>query len=199
MGLIYIPKYNYWTENTIHFVIDSAFVPTRREDRAKENTDEVLILVAACLIQTQTGFRFVRYPINSKNIPRDYIHVLKGGNPKTGYSSSNLGNRGGRQMIYLTPDKAPRQYGGSQSILHTILHEFCHAIGLYHEMRRYDRDNYISIHKNNKANRMKSGKKGYRYQVVGSYDLASVMHYTLNKKPCLSVLVWKKILMDLFG
>ena len=46
-----------------------------------------------------------------------------------------VGKQGGRQLIYI----ADRNVAG------IIAHEIMHSLGIYHEMSRKDRDNYITI------------------------------------------------------
>ncbi len=50
-------------------------------------------------------------------------------------NSSQIGMRGGKQNIRLTAD-AP---------VGTVVHEILHAIGIYHEQSRSDRDSFIEI------------------------------------------------------
>ncbi len=60
----------------------------------------------------------------------------------------------------------------------TVLHELMHALGMYHEQSRPDRDNYVEI----KWDNIKSAAK-YNYQIEGNgtqrsaYDYCSIMHY----------------------
>lgn len=51
--------------------------------------------------------------------------------------SSAIGMVGGTQKITLTPD-CVREKG-------TIIHEFLHALGFFHEHSRPDRDKYITV------------------------------------------------------
>jgi astacin len=69
--------------------------------------------------------------------------------------------------------------GSTGCTVAAILHEMGHALGLYHEQSRYDRDSYITFNLNNVID-------GEEYafaqpvgngQDLGSYDYASIMHY----------------------
>ena len=64
-------------------------------------------------------------------------------------------------------------------LFRTIMHEFMHALGLYHMQSRPDRDNYVEI----KWDNIQSGKEG-NFQKCDScltydvgYDAKSFMHY----------------------
>lgn len=103
-------------------------------------------------------------------IPRtneaDYIAFVDGSN-----CSSPVGRQGGRQEIKLN--------SAFSCELRHVIHEMGHAVGLWHEMSRSDRDEHIEIYWNNiKAD----AKSNYdRHSVdgldIGDYDYASVMHY----------------------
>ena len=92
--------------------------------------------------------------------------------PSSGCSSS-LGRVGGRQYINLA----------SGCSTGNTIHEIGHAVGLYHEQSRADRDNYIDILFEN----VQSGAQGnfYTYVQTGSdgqdltndLDLGSIMMY----------------------
>ena len=89
--------------------------------------------------------------------------------------SSHVGRKGGEQTIKLGPG-CNRQ--------HTILHELLHALGVWHEQSRPDRDSYVEIVSNN----IQDGKehnflRRNTFQVDSQgegYDYASVMHYRLD-------------------
>jgi len=60
-----------------------------------------------------------------------------------------------------------------------VVHEICHAIGLFHEQSRSDRDSYISV---NWDNIDPSQQQNFQKHVssgidIGSYDYHSIMHY----------------------
>jgi len=82
---------------------------------------------------------------------------------------SYIGKQTGKQLISITNGCA---YG-------SIIHEICHAAGMYHEQSRMDRDDYISINWNN----IQAGKEGnFNKYSTGSdeygYDYESIMHYS---------------------
>ena len=83
---------------------------------------------------------------------------------------SSIGRAGGKQYINLDEDCSTG----------AIRHEIGHAIGLFHEHQRLDRDNYVKIHTENIL-------AGYENdfaipsasisQNLGAYDYGSLMHY----------------------
>jgi len=111
-------------------------------------------------ITSKTGFRFAR-----RTNQVDYVHIQF--HPSG--ANSQLGKRGGRQIINI-PDWATNG---------TCAHELMHAIGIYHEQGRPDRDNFIRIHWTNLA-------PGWDLQYakpagaipVAQYDYCSIMHYS---------------------
>ena len=100
---------------------------------------------------------------------RDYIQFRA---DDVGCYSSSVGKKGGKQKINL------RRVSGCQT--HGIIvHEIGHAIGLWHEQSRPDRDWFLNIHwENIMAGQNRQFEKRYNVDYQGeSYDYQSVMHY----------------------
>jgi len=87
--------------------------------------------------------------------------------------SSNVGKLGGEQ--FLTLDDGCFSDG-------TIIHEFIHAFGFYHEQNRADRDKYVEIKEEFiKGNKEHNFKKRTNTLTFGlPYDGLSIMHYGSN-------------------
>lgn len=117
---------------------------------------------AIALIERNTKIHFVTY-----NNHADYIQIRIGDPGGFRGGVSPFGRRGGMQEIIVS--------SGINSGV--IAHELLHSLGIYHEQSRKDRDNYITIIKENIID-----KYAYNFNIVPGvsytgYDYASIMHY----------------------
>ena len=134
------------------------------------NSDfEAFIRQAISTLEKLICVQFIERPNSSV---RDYITFRSKSDDGC---SSHIGYAGGEQIIKIGP-RCSRQ--------HTILHEICHALGLWHEQSRPDRDDYLEILSNNiESGREHNFLKRNTFEVDSqgeSYDYASVMHYRLD-------------------
>jgi len=87
--------------------------------------------------------------------------------------SSFVGRVGGSQRMSLVASCVDR-HG-------TIMHEFLHAFGFYHEQSRYDRDDYVTINWDNiqpgTENNFNKYTEAQITHLGTPYDYGSVMHY----------------------
>ncbi len=121
--------------------------------------------------QRNTILDAIEYISNHTNIcivprsgERDYVQFVR-------YDLgcwSYVGRQGGMQEINI----GNCDFGA-------IVHEICHAIGLFHEQSRADRDEYITINWNNiePTQRQNFDKHVSMGIDIGTYDYSSIMHY----------------------
>lgn len=141
-----------WKSGELPFVISSSMPLNKKNE----------ILEAIKTLNEKTNINII-----PRTFQRDYVTLNYNGN---GGCNSYIGRIGGGQVINVS------EWCGTGS----IMHEFLHAMGFYHEHNRADRDNYIKINWGN----ISAGWRG-QYQKVnnrnsksfGSYDFESIMHY----------------------
>ena len=159
-----------WPEGTIYYAFHASVNAATR----------TMILGAMHEIEQETCLRFHPWMLNQA----DYIDFTGEGDR----CLSSIGKTGGKQFIHLP--KSCRNHG-------VVLHEIIHALGLWHEQSRPDRDSYVQV----LADNIQSGKqqnfrtrKSIEVDSYGEmYDYGSIMHYGLNafsgnNKPTLKVI-----------
>ncbi len=139
-------------------------------------TDELRPKVEAAIAhwEERTPFRF-----RKRTNQRDYLSF-----ENQGGCWSRVGRQGGKQVISIGP----------QCSVGSTIHEIAHALGLWHEQSRADRDRFVEIvtanidpqQAHNFDKHIQDGDD------LGAYDFASIMHYpatafSINGQPTIRV------------
>jgi hypothetical protein len=145
-------KKQLWPGATVPYVFDADF-PSSLKTRIEQAADH---------IGKKTNVRFVPRTTETDHL----VFILGKG------SWSHVGKQGGRQEISIA----------TWCDFGSIVHEMCHALGLWHEQSRFDRDQYVEVIWENipEADRHNFEKLVDQVQTVGPYDYSSVMHYPGN-------------------
>lgn len=144
--------YNRWPGGIVHYKIDPNL------------TNQQRVTDAIAHWEANTSLRFSR----ANSWQEDYITFQ----PHAKACNSSIGMINGNQVVNLA---------NGCSTGNTI-HEIGHAVGLWHEQTRFDRDNYVDINwENIKDNREDNFKEksdyGFGGEDIGTYDFGSIMHY----------------------
>jgi hypothetical protein len=157
-----------WTRGKIPFVVEEEENLRHKVGLAIEHWEK------------HTPFRFIpRTPENEAEFP-DFISFE---NNTT--CESMVGRRGGKQVISIGDGCSPG----------AAIHEIGHAIGLFHEQSRSDRDSFVEVIE---ANIKPFARFNFRKQIqnaqdLGDYDYESIMHYSrdafsINNQPTIKPL-----------
>jgi hypothetical protein len=141
-----------WTKGIVPYVITLAVSPA---------TDGLKSAMQA--ITSNTGIKFVE-----RTNETDYLEFVKSDQANT--CGSYVGRQGGAQSVFV-------QAGVGGCGLAANVHELLHAVGLWHEQSRTDRDTYVEILYDNITEEYKSQFDILPGVILGAYDFTSVMHY----------------------
>jgi len=136
--------------------------------------DEILWAIEH--INSQTDF-----DISPRTCERDYIEFTYDGSDGGGFYTNGIGRpSSGKRKVNIRNSTTTRFSRGS------IVHELCHAIGMFHEHTRTDRNTFVNVNVSGL-----SRQKAAQYKIFtqrrtygstggvnrGSYDYGSIMHY----------------------
>ncbi|XP_044008443.1 hatching enzyme 1.2-like isoform X3 [Aphidius gifuensis] len=151
-----------WKNRIVPYVISPLY-------RAPEY---IKILKTLIYLKSMTCINFVP----RDKFARDYIIFEPTHNPDGCWSY--IGKIGGAQLVSLEPPDNIKQncFNGQGFIIHEVLH----ALGIFHEQSRADRDNFVNIHYENiipgeLVNFRKESLENTTYSY--EYDYHSIMHY----------------------
>ncbi|WP_275791448.1 M12 family metallopeptidase [Pararhizobium gei] len=143
-----------WDKGKLIYEIDPALPHPERVEQAMDHWRQ------------NTAITFEkRDPANAEH--KNYVRFV----PGTGCRSA-VGRRGGMQQLVLGPECTKGN----------VIHEIGHALGLFHEQSRGDRDAHIRI----RFDRIQEGMEHNFTQHIDdgidveAYDFGSIMHYPLN-------------------
>jgi hypothetical protein len=148
-----------WPDGVIPFEIDGNDYPPGSSGRA-------VILTAIAEWNTKTNITLI------PRMSEDDFVIFQFGVAENA-SDSPVGRTGGAQIVRA----ATLGFNAG-----AIIHEIGHAVGLWHEQSRQDRDDFVDV---NLSNVLDDSKFNFDQHTddgddVGPYDYASIMHYGRN-------------------
>jgi astacin len=151
-GIIVGERYR-WPNGEVPYMIDPDLPGPERVAEAIEHWEEY------------TGIRFIELTSANANLYGNFISF-----EDLGGCFSAVGMQGGKQEISLGPGCS----------VGNAIHEIGHALGLWHEQSRNDRDQYVRIVYENIRPSARHNFDQYlnEGQDVGEYDYYSIMHYS---------------------
>ncbi|XP_057311385.1 zinc metalloproteinase nas-14-like [Hydractinia symbiolongicarpus] len=160
-----------WPNNVLHYTVSPQFSATQKR----------IIQGAISKIESNTCIRFTEHPIG--NAPVNHVEIFPG---KGCWSFVGRQNNK-KQQLSLQSNGCVHEY--------IAIHELLHALGVYHEQSRNDRDEYVTINVENIKPNLKHNFDKKKTDSLGvEYDPYSVMHYSNyafsnNKRPTIT---WKR-------
>ena len=146
-------KAHRWPHGEMPYEVDGSVTPEKR----------AMIDWAVAHVAAETPLR----PRPRTAGDADYLQFTQAGGDYG--CSSYVGRIGGAQMVRV----------GSCGVRGSVVHEICHAAGLYHEQSRTDRDGFVTI----QWSEISSGEEA-QFTIdddtmdIGAYDYGSIMHYS---------------------
>ncbi|XP_053677815.1 seminal metalloprotease 1-like [Anopheles nili] len=150
----------HWPNKIVYYYIEESHFTTEQVEH---------IELGVRLLQSQSCLQFKRVPIDAPQ----YIRVIGSGSG----CSSSVGYTGRQQNLNLQPYPV----GQGCFRIGTVVHEFLHALGFYHQQSASDRDDFVDIVWENIEQGTENNFNKYNSDVVTDfnvkYDYGSVMHY----------------------
>lgn len=142
-----------WTNGTIPIAISPSIFEKNLQNVVYQAIDEYNQKTEICMV-----------PYTGQD---DYI-MVEFNDKISGSGQSPVGRQGGEQKLFLN-NNAP--FG-------TVVHELLHAVGIWHEQSRSDRNNFVKILEENVRGGTENNFQIEPGTISGGYDYCSIMHYS---------------------